>query len=264
MAHRLDHPRVVITGASSGIGAATALQFAAIGASLALAARRVDRLEAVAAQARAAGARDAVAIPTDVREQSQVAHLVTRAAERFGGIDILINNAGVGHVAKVVEVAIEDMQRLIETNFLSVLYGSQAVMPIMQRQGHGHIMNVASVVGRRAAPWIGAYCATKFAVIGLSEALRMEAARDHIHVSIICPASTETEFFHEASRKSGRHIKPIGPTQPAEKVAKAILACARRPRREVYPFRPARLLVWLNAVAPAAGDWLIQRFGRRD
>lgn len=252
----------VITGASSGIGAATALAFAAVGLPVVLGARRADRLAEVAARIRAAGGR-AESLPTDVTRPEAVERLVQRAVEVFGRVDVLVNNAGVGYFGPVESTPAAEARRLFEVNALGTLYGIQAALPVMRRQRGGHVISVASIVGKRATPGSGVYAATKFAQVGLSEALRLEVGPAGIRVSVIHPIATATEFFETAGRRSPWRIRPAGPTQSAERVAAAILSCVRRPRPEVFVYAPARVLVICNALAPRLTDVAVRAYWRR-
>lgn len=207
----------VVTGASSGIGEAIAVEYAARGWAVVLAARRVERLQAVAERCRQAGG-EALVLPTDVADRQQVETLVQQACDRFGRIDSMVNNAGYGIVARVHETEPEDFRRLFEVNVYGLFYGCRAVAPVMIRQGSGHVFNVSSVIGKRGAPFHGAYSASKFAVCGLSDSMRVELAPCGVHVTAVCPALTETEFpVHMVGRaregKSGfvskrRHQSP--------------------------------------------------------
>ena len=184
---------VIVTGASSGIGRETALSFAREKARVVLAARRKERLQSLEREIQALGT-EAVSVPTDVAHREQVEAMVRQAVERFGRVDILVNNAGSGLFALVEETTPEDMEAILRVNFLGTFYGIRAVLPLMRRQGSGHIMNVSSIIGKRGAPVFGAYCASKFAMVGLSESLRVELRGSGIGVSVICPVGTATEF----------------------------------------------------------------------
>ena len=164
---------VVITGASSGIGAATAVACGREGMRVALAARRKEHLERVAEDVRAAGGEVRV-VPTDVREETAVQALVDGTVAAWGRLDVLVNNAGVGMLAPTASTSAAEFEAIMRVNYLGTVYGVLAALPHMRRQAGGHIVNVASVVGKRASPFRAAYVASKFAVMGLSEALRME------------------------------------------------------------------------------------------
>lgn len=258
MGRELSGRVVVVTGASSGIGRETALAFARERARVVLAARRQERLQSLEQEIRTLGA-EAMAVPTDVGHREQVEAMVERAAARFGRVDILVNNAGSGLFALVEETTPEDMEAILRVNFLGAFYGIRAVLPMMHRQGSGHIMNVSSIVGKRGAPMLGAYCASKFAMVGLSESLRVELKGSGIEVSTICPVGTATEFFEATKNPHGRTFGPKPPIQAPAHVASAIVRCAKSPRPEVIVFPPARLLVVFNALSPRVGDWFMGR-----
>ncbi len=185
---------VAITGASSGIGEATALACARAGAAVALAARRGDRIEAIASQIEDEGGR-AVALPTDVADERQARAFVEHAYEQLGRLDVLVNNAGVMLLGPVAGADTEEWRRMIDVNVLGLLYCTHAALPVMQQQGSGHIVNVSSVAGRRATFGSAVYNLTKFGVNGFSEALRQEALHSNIRVTIIEPGSVETELL---------------------------------------------------------------------
>ncbi len=248
----------VITGASSGIGKAAAEALAREGVRVVLAARRAERLEALAARIRQAGG-DARAVPTDVTCEDQVHRLVQQAVDAFGRLDIVLINAGIGYFGLVETTPPSEARLLFETNVLSTLYGMQAAMPVMRRQGSGQIVIVSSVSGKRGTPGSGMYAGTKAAQISLAESLRLEARRAGIQVSVICPVSTTTEFFATAGARSPMHFQPTGPTYSAEQVAAVIIRCIRRPRPEVMVYPPTRLLAIVNAIAPRLVDWILAR-----
>jgi len=254
---------VLITGASSGIGWETALMLARQGAKLAVAARREQRLASLVDEINAIGG-EALAIPTDVADQAQVERMVSSTIERFRRIDVLINNAGFGIFAPVEETSAEDMRRIMDVNFMGAFYAIRAVLPVMKAQAGGHIINVSSVAGKRALPFSGAYCSTKFAMQALSESLRAELAGTGIDVSVICPAATATEFLQAARTYRGQKLKPVGPVQSASDVARTIVKCIQHPRREVYPFAPARLLTVINAIAPSIVDRVLRKYHRAE
>ncbi len=250
----------VVTGASSGIGAATAKALAREGVEVALLARREDRLQAVAEEIRRHGG-DALVCPADVVDPVAVQAVMERVPGQWGRIDLLINNAGQGLAAPFEATTAVELRTLLELNLVSVLTATQAVLPGMLKAGSGHVINVSSVVGRRGLPFRSAYSATKFALVGLTECLRLELKGSGIHVSLIYPIYTETEF-HDVERKKIRPNR-YGPVQSAEQVARAIVRCARRPRPEVYPYRPARILAVLSALAPGLVDRMMAPFSRR-
>jgi len=254
---------VAVTGASAGIGRECVLAFAREGARLAAAARRLERLEALAAEVRALGA-EVLVLKTDVGEPEDVKRFVSATVERFGRLDVLVNNAGYGVRGTVEETPAAAYERLMRVNYLGTVYGCQAAIPIMRRQGAGVIVNVSSIVGHRALPAGGAYAATKAAQISLTEALRVELRGTGVQACSVHPIGTETEFGDVAARESGKDdvARGVGPQQSARAVAHAIVRAAQRPRPEVYPYPLSRAIVWLAALAPGLCDWLAGRAAR--
>lgn len=246
----------IVTGASSGIGEATARLMARAGMRVALCARRKDRLERLAAEIRSAAGQASVH-PLDVTDATGLRWMVDEVLGQWGRIDVLVNNAGRGLAATFEQTTAEEFRALLELNVLAVFTGTQAVLPVMRRQGKGHIINVSSMVGRRGVPYRAAYSATKFALGGLSETLRVELTGTGIMVSLVYPVGTLTEF-HEAEPQK-IPWRPVGPMQSAERVARAILRCVRRPCPEVYPYWPARILAALSVVAPRLVDLGMRR-----
>ncbi|MEU3370480.1 SDR family oxidoreductase [Streptomyces sp. NPDC006660] len=183
---------VAIAGASSGIGEATALLLAERGATVVLGARRPDRLEALAARIEKAGGRAAYA-PTDVKRREDLAALVELALDRYGRLDVLVSNAGVGLISPMDELRVEDWEEMIDVNLKGVLYGIAAALPVFRRQGFGHFVNTVSTAGLRIVPRQAVYAATKNAVRTLSEGLRQEAG-DRLRVTVVSPGMTRTEF----------------------------------------------------------------------
>jgi NADP-dependent 3-hydroxy acid dehydrogenase YdfG len=183
---------VAITGASSGIGEATALLLAERGAKVVLGARRSDRLEALAGRIADAGG-DVAQARTDVRRRDDVAGLVGLACERYGRLDVLINNAGVMPISPLDELRVEDWEAMVDVNLKGVLYGIAAALPVFRKQGSGHFVNTASTSGHRIVPNQSVYAGTKFAVRAISEGLRQEAGAD-LRVTVISPGMTRTNF----------------------------------------------------------------------
>ncbi len=253
---------VAITGASAGIGRASALAFAARGARLVVGARRLDRLEALAGEIRSAGG-EAQAMALDVADPEQVNAFVRGAVERYGRLDVLVNNAGYGVRGPVATTPADVFDQLMRVNYLGTVYGCLAAVPVMTRQGSGVIINVSSIVGHRSLPTGGAYAATKAAQISLTEALRVELRGTGVHACTVHPVGTETEFGLVQARLSGDAApKPFGPQQSAESVAAAIVRCAEHPRPEIYPYWPSRAIVWVNALAPGLIDFFAGRAAR--
>ena len=252
----------VITGASSGIGLAIARHLARDGVAVVLGARRADRLEAAVHEIRAAGGRAEFAV-TDVTSESDVDRLVARATAAFGKLDVMVCNAGFGFYGTVEQTPAATMQRMMDVNFMGTFYGARAALPIFRGQGHGHLLVVSSIVGQRGIALMSGYSATKAAQVGFVEALRTEFAGTRIAVSVVFPVSTETEFRDAMARDYGHTVSGLGPKQSMDDVARAVVACVRKPRAEVYPHRTARGLAVLNAIAPAFTDRLVRKYGRR-
>lgn len=189
---------VVITGASSGLGEATARLLSAEGATVVLAARRQERIAALAESLSQEGG-TALAIETDVRDLAQVRNLVDKAVESFGKIDVLLNNAGLMPLAPLAQLKTDEWDQMIDVNLKGVLNGIAAALPHMQRQKSGHIINVSSVYGHKLGPDATVYCATKFAVRALSEGLRQEVKPYNIRTTVISPGAVATELLDHIS-----------------------------------------------------------------
>ena len=254
---------VAITGASAGIGRATALRLARDGAAVAICARRADRLDETAKAIAAAGGQ-ALPIVADVTHEADMDRFVATAVERFTRLDVMLCNAGFGIAGAIDDIAPEQMQRLIDVNFTGTYLAARASLRVFRRQGFGHLIVVSSIVGKRGVPYMGAYSATKFAQVGLAECLRAEVAGSGIHVSVVYPVSTESEFFDVMSHETGVQVtRAAGPRQSVETVADAIARAIERPTPEVYPHFNSRFLVIVNALAPGFTDRIVQRFGRK-
>ncbi len=246
---------ILITGASSGIGQALALALAREGARLVVAARREDRLKAVAGACRDAGG-EAIAWPTDVTRAADVERAVGAAVEQFGRVDVLVNNAGSGIYRSVERTAVEDLAAMLEVNLIGAFHGVKAVLPHMRREGKGQIVTVASLVAKRAMPRMGAYSAAKAAVVALDESLRVELRGSGIQVTTVYPGATATEFQQVASGGALAGSSRLGPRQPADACARAIVRAIRRPRSHVYPVFGTRMIGPLVEMMPWLADWL--------
>jgi short-subunit dehydrogenase len=251
-----------ITGASSGIGLAIAKQLAAAGTAVVLGARRADRLQQAVDGIRSAGGR-AEAVPMDVTREADVQRLVDLALSAYGRLDIMVCNAGFGYYGTVEDTPPDVMQRMLDVNFMGTYLGARAALPVFRRAGHGHLIVMSSIVGRRGIAQMSGYTATKAAQVGFVEALRTEFVGTEIHASVVLPVSTETEFRAAMSRDYGHSVKGLGPKQSADAVAAAVLRCIRRPVAEVYPHRQSRALTVINALAPGFADTLVRKYGRR-
>ena len=189
---------VVITGASSGLGEATARLLAKQGATVALAARRAERIDALAAEINAAGGK-ALAVATDVTDREQVRALVDAVVKKFGKVDVMLNNAGLMPLAPLEELKTSEWDQMIDVNLKGVLYGIAAALPVMKKQKSGHFINVSSVYGHKLGPDATVYCATKFAVRALSEGLRQEVKPYNIRTTVVSPGAVATELLEHIS-----------------------------------------------------------------
>ncbi|MDZ8050682.1 MAG: SDR family oxidoreductase [Aulosira sp. ZfuVER01] len=234
MTGKLDGKVAIITGASSGIGEATAVALAAEGATVVLAARRGDRLNALAQKITTSGGK-ALPIITDVTDETQVQNLVQKTKTEFGQIDILVNNAGIAAVGAIDGGNTSDWKDMINLNLLGLLYVTHAVLPILKAQGAGHIVNISSVAGRTARVGIGVYNATKWGVNGFSESLRQEVCKHNIRVTIIEPGLVNTEINDRISdpiakqnmEERRRSVTPL----ESEDIAAAIVYAVTQPPR---------------------------------
>lgn len=252
-----DHV-VVITGASSGIGKATAIEFAKREANLVLAARREFGLEKTARECESYGVRTVV-VPTDVSDENAVQELADRAMLEFGHIDIWINNAGVYMMGEIKNTPVDAMRRLFDINYFGMVHGCKAVLPYMLERGHGQIINTGSQAGKMAYREAGTYCASKFAITAFTDALRQELYGTGIHVSMVMPNSTDTPLFHYCANFAGREIKPMEPISTPEDVARVFVALAATKARESYVTSFPRALAAMHAVAPDLHDRLVAK-----
>ncbi|MBA3701466.1 MAG: SDR family NAD(P)-dependent oxidoreductase [Rubrobacter sp.] len=245
----------VVTGASSGIGEATASELASRGASVVLASRAMDKLEALQREISSSGGL-ALAVETDVSDRGSVEAMVGRIVGEFGSLDILVNNAGLGLSGRIAEVRAEDVRHVFEVNAIGPLNCIQAALPHMGEGGR--IINVSSVVGRRAIPKVGAYCASKSALGALSDALRVEVADKGVTVTSVYPGTTRTSFRENSRRtrdeKRGWRPKGVTPDKVAQKIADA----AERGPRDVYVTLPDRLFVAGVTLFPGLADRVLR------
>lgn len=253
---------VIVTGASSGIGEATARAFAQAGARLVLAARRLERLQALAAEMERQGV-EALAVAADLSRLADSQQLVEAARDRFGRVDVLVNNAGFGRLDWLENLdPATDIEAQLAVNVLGVVRTTRLVLPLMIAQRSGHIINMASLAGLVATPTYSIYAASKFAVRGFSEALRREVAPWRIHVSVVFPGGVATEFgSHAGIRRKTGMTTPAWLRLTPEDVAKGVVGLVRRPRANLVMPRLSRLAVYANWLAPWLVDWAtIQRF----
>ncbi len=244
---------VVITGASGGIGAATARAFARAGAHVALAARRAEALEAVAAQVRALG-REALPLPTDVTRHADVAALIARTREHFGRLDVVVANAGVYVRSPIRDLTPDLLERSLAVNFYGGVYLVLEALPHLLAQGEGHIVLVTSMDGKKGLPPDAPYVAAKFALSGFGDVLRQELHGSGVGVTTVFPGRVDTPMI------ANLKVPWMSAKIPPEAVAQAIVRAVQRQRAEVIvPFQ-ARLLYWAQCVAPRFADWAVRAF----
>ena len=265
-----DNSRVIlITGASSGIGAATARLFASKGFHVAMAARRIERLESLAKEIDLDGG-EALPVATDVTKPDDIQNLVQVTLDRYGQIDVLFNNAAFGRLDWLENLdPLKDIEAQLRVNLMGLILTTQAVIPHMIERRAGHIVNMGSIAGLVASPTYTIYSATKFAVRGFTEALRREVGIFGVHVSGIYPGAVATEFSQHtgAQRKSGVTTPDLLRLTP-EEVAKRVWGIVERPRRSVIIPGVMRLAVWVNELLPGLVDkvidWRFTRIERAD
>ena len=231
---KLDGKVAVITGASSGIGEATAEALAAEGASVVIAARRRDRLEDLVERISGDGGK-AVAVECDITEEEQAHGLIRQAKDEFGRVDILVNNAGVMQLSEVEKGLSDEWRTMFEVNVLGLLYVTDAAIETMKEQGSGHLVNISSLASRGTRPALGVYSGTKMAVNGISEALRQELLEDNIRVTMVEPGAVETELPEHITDEEARQglntmLEQLEPLK-AEDIAIAITYVVTQPQR---------------------------------
>lgn len=265
----------VVTGASAGIGMATAHALAAQGCKLVLAARRTDRLHRLVEELTTAHQVEALAVPTDLSNRSQIEALIAQTMAHFGRVDILVNNAGVGLQGDVADLSEQSLRYLWDVNFYGPLFAMQAAIPLLRSQGTGAIVNITSILAKVPLPSLGmsggsaGYAASKAALHALSLAARVELAGDGVRVITVLPGVTRSEFneqFLLSTPNAQTTARPsgslMGVTAP-EKAAQAIVAGIQRNRREVYVTLKDRLYVWGANAAPSLFEWAITRLRRQ-
>lgn len=256
-----DEPlRVVITGASSGIGQATAELFARRGAHLVLAARNVEALEDVATRCRSAGA-TATVVRTDVTDSGDTRALADAAASTMGGVDVWISNVGVGAIGRYLDTPMETHDHVVRSNLIGHMNDAHAALPVMLAQGRGTFVNMISLGGFAAAPYAVAYSASKFGLRGFSEALRAELV-DHpdVHVCDVYPGFVDTAGLLHGANFVGRRISSPPPVLDPWRVAAAIVRLADRPKPTTIVGSTARVTRLLHAISPALTGRVMSRF----
>jgi dehydrogenase/reductase SDR family protein 7B len=263
MKYNFQERVVLVTGAASGIGRATSETFARAGANVALTSRDTKQLETIAGQLRTLG----VKVSThhlDVTDRTEAFTVIETVAKEFGRLDILVNNAGIGQCLHLRDLQWEDTRKIVDTNLMGIIHCIQAVLPIMKEQGSGQIVNVSSTAGHKGIPFLSVYCATKFAVRGLTESLRMELHKEGIEVISVCPGTTDTNFFRRSiTNGKGWWLKSPwthGPDGVAERI---LHACARH-KREVVLTPEGKMMVIINKFAPRLIDFMTLKVAAKE
>lgn len=263
MKHLKDRT-AIITGASAGIGVHVARALARQGMNLALAARRPDELEKVAAEMRTLGVK-AVAIPTDVSDESQLQNLVERTIKEFGSIDVLINNAGVEAFRRFDEIPLSDIRRTIDVNLTATLLLTRLVLPYMKKAGRGHIVNMASIAGKQGPAFAAVYGASKAGQIAFTQSLRSEYHGTGISASAICPGfASDGGIYEELRQRSGKSVPWYVGGTTSEAVARAVVKAIRSNRADLIVNRPTlRGLFTLCSLFPRVGESIFRLASRK-
>ncbi len=260
---------VLITGASQGSGRATALKFANEGWDVTLTARGVDRLNAVAEQVQAAGQK-ALAVPTDVGDAEQIEALIEKSISTFGKIDALINNAGICLTGPVANTTLEDWRNILDTNLWGCIHTIHAALPAMIERKQGSIVNVGSFGGKMPLPQMTAYCTSKYALTGLTESLRLELAKDNIHVGIVHPGVINSDFMERAmfrgeddgeadgNRQQMASVLGSNWVSQPEDIAEAVWKMVTKKQAETV-VGPVSVATELNRLFPQLTQWALAK-----
>lgn len=260
MAHRdLAGSRAILTGASSGIGRALAVELASQGVALVVTARREERLRELAELITGRGGR-VVPVVGDITDPELRQQLIAAAQNHYGGLDLLVNNAGIGALGLFEHANPERLRRLLEVNFFALVEMTRLALPLL-RQGHTPmVVNVSSILGHRGVPYSSEYSASKFAVHGFSEAIRTEFTRLGIDVLVVSPGTTQTEFFESVLERVGEPTWPEHTPVTAEEVARQMVRAMRSGKHEIIPYRWGKVLCWLNRLSPRLMDRIMARY----
>jgi len=261
MRRSLNNKRILITGASSGIGAVLAHLLAKEGADLVLLARRKDRLQDLADQIKQQhDNRKVILVDGDVTDPDVRHRAIQSAVEQLGGLDILINNAGVGAMARIENTTQETLRRVFEVNFFALFELTQSALPYLKQGKEPMVVNLSSIVGLRGVPHYGVYGSAKFAVTGLSETMRAEFSKYGIDVLLVCPGTTQTEFFDVLHQATSAPDLPKHRPVTSEYVAVRIVRAMKRGKRKIIPYLPAAFLDKLNRLCPRFVDWIMSKY----
>lgn len=257
---------VLVTGGSSGLGRAIADAYAAAGSKIAVVGLEQPQVEQAAAEMQSAG-RDVLGLTADITRQEDVDNLIGRTLERFGRLDVLVNNAGRSMRGSVLDTTPEQFRDLMELNLIALVRCTQAAMPhLLERRGH--VVNIGSLASKSAARWVGAYPATKFAVAAYSQQLRLELGPKGLHVLLVCPGPIHRdsprlyplegeEDIPDEARQPGAGVR-LNTISPDKLTAAILHACQRRKPELIFPAR-VRLLFGISALWPSLGDWIVRK-----
>ncbi len=255
----INGSRTIVTGASSGIGRAIALELARQGSRVVAVARREDRLaELVREAARLDGQIET--LTGDITDDATRRTAIEAAQTHFGGLDILVNNAGIGAMGPFEKSDPQRARTVMEVNFFATIELTRLALPLLHEGDHPIIVNISSIVGLRGTPHNSEYSASKFAVQGFSESLRAELARDNIDVLVVCPGTTKTEFFDKVVEKTGEPDWPEHKPVTPEAVARQTVHAIRRGKHSIIPYFWGRVMCWINRLSPAMMDRIMSRY----
>lgn len=260
MRRNIEGARVLVTGASSGIGREIALQLARSGARLIVTARREDRLQDLADEIVSFGG-EAYPAPGDITDPLHRRRVLDLAQEKFTAIDILVNNAGIGAIGPLMKAKEDRLRRIMEVNFFAPVETIRQAYPLLKEARRPIIVNISSVLGHRAVPKKSEYCASKFALHGMSDSLRAELSEEGIDLLLISPSTTKSEFFDSVLEKKAVLPWLELPMMSAQAVAKKTIRAIRRGKHEIILSPGGKLLVWLDRLMPTLSNWLIARLG---
>lgn len=252
--------RVLITGASSGIGKALAFEFARKGAILAMTSRSLKRLRRASKEIALAFPDVPVplTLPCDVADRERVRGIMKSCVDHLGGIDILINNAGIGVYGETERTHLEDFRSVMEVNFFGSINCIFDALPLLKKTGKGKIVNIASIAALHGVPYLGAYCASKAALVALSQSLRTELAKSSISIMIVYPGYTQTNFFENEKKVGGAH-RPPGPYVSPQKIAKTIVRAVEKDKQDLVLSLEGKAVALSRSFLP----WLVERIMER-
>lgn len=258
---QLNNKRAIVTGASSGIGWHLAKQLAAQQVDVVACARRKDRLDQLAAEIQADGG-TCLTVVGDVTIEQTRAELLAACQHELGGLDILINNAGIGAMGRFDEADADRMRKIFEVNFFAVADMIREALPMLKQGNEPIIVNMSSVLAHRAAPLKSEYCASKFALHGFSDSIRAELSRSGVQLLLVSPSTTDSEFFDQAIEdKTQKNWKDRG-AMPPETVAAKTIRAIKKGKHEIILTHGGRLLVWMDRLIPGIANRIMAKYGQ--